>query len=247
MEKEKKYKVVLVTATKNRHNQLERVVRFALNQTSDNWIHLIYNNSSELLKLDENLPKNKFILINNSISLKTGKPYKTLGEIYTDALKCVPEDCDVINFMDDDDIFLPNHVEEGIKGLEKHGVKAYKPLKSWFKYLQNKIELVSNTLEPSIFVKTSSIKEHGFSDETTAQHLKWLNPLVSESQIFADPNGIPTYICDWSQEISTFKTSGDPNNPNNFLNYEMWSQDKGDGIITPCSQELAEYYYSIIK
>lgn len=240
-------KVCLITATKNRHNQLERVVRFVLNQTSNDWTHLIYNNASESLVLDESLPKNKFILINNSISLDTEKPYKTLGEIYTDILKYIPEDCDVVNFMDDDDIFLPNHVEEGLKSLEKSNLKAYKPEKSWFKYLQNKPELVSNTLEPSIFVKTSHIKKYGFFNETTAQHLKWVNPLISESQIFADPNGVPTYVCDWSQEISTFKTSGDPNNPDNFLNYETWSQDKGDGIITPCSEELVQHYYNIIK
>ena len=240
-------KVCLITATKNRHRQLERVVRFVLNQTSDNWVHLIYNNASEILKLDDNLPKNKFILINNNISLKTGEPYKTLGEIYTDILKCIPEDCDVINFMDDDDIFLPNHVEEGLKGLERGGLLAYKPEKSWFKYAKNKPELASNTLEPSIFVKSSHVKQYGFSDETTAQHLKWVNPLVYEKKIFADPLGIPTYICDWSQEIPTFKTSGEPNNPNNFLNYSNWSQDKGDGIITPCSQSWAEHYYDIIK
>lgn len=34
-------KVCLITATKNRHKQLERVVRFVLDQTSDNWTHLI--------------------------------------------------------------------------------------------------------------------------------------------------------------------------------------------------------------
>lgn len=240
-------KVCLVTATKNRHKQLERIVRFVLNQTSNNWVHLIYNNSSEALTLSEELPKDKFILINKNLSSKTNKPYTTLGEIYSDILEYIPEDCDVINFMDDDDIFLPNHVEEGLKGLEKSGMKAYKPQKSWFKYLQNKPELAENVLEPSIFVKTDHVKTHGFSDETTAQHLKWLNPLVYNKEIFADKDGIPTYVCDWSQEISTFKTSGDPNNPNNFLNYDNWSRDQGDGVITPCSNSLANNYYNIIN
>jgi len=238
-------KVCLITATKNRHRQLERVVKFALNQTSNNWVHLIYNNASDALRLNENLPKDKFILVNKSLSTKTGKPYQTLGEIYTDIIEYIPEDCDVINFMDDDDVFLTNHVEEGLKGLERGGLKAYKPEKSWFKYGKNKPELAANTLEPSIFVQAAHVKEYGFSDETTAQHLKWLNPLVYEKQIFVDRDGLPTYICDWSQEIPTFKTSGDPNNPNNFLNYSSWSQDKGDGIITPCSQSWAEHYYKI--
>ena len=239
-------KVCLLTATKNRHQQLERVVRFVLNQTSGDWVHLIYNNSCKPLKLDRELENGKFILVNNCISSSSGGTYKTLGEIYNDAIKHVPEDCDVINFMDDDDIFFPDHVEEGLKGLERGGKTAYKPQKSWYRYL-TELSLAENTLEPSIFVKIDHIKKFGFSNETTAQHLQWVNPLVYGNDIFVDPKGKPTYLCDWSQEISTFKTSGDPNNPHNFSNYEAWSRDEGDGIITPCSESWAEHYYKYIK
>lgn len=239
-------KVALLTATKNRHSHLERLVKFALNQTSNDWVHVIFNNSTEVLRLNKNLPEDKFILVNNPYSLKTNKPYTTLGEIYNDAIKFIPEDVDVINFMDDDDIYLPNHVEEGIKGLERSGKTAYKPEKSYFLYLKN-ASLESNTLEPSIFVMKDHILKYGFSEETTAQHIHWITPLISNKDISVDPNGIPTYICDWSQEISTFKTSGDPNNPNNFRNYDASSKDKGDGIITPCSQSWAEHYYKKIN
>jgi len=235
-------KVCLITATKNRHTQLERVVRFSLDQTVGNWVHLIFNNSTSVLRLNMNLPKDKYILINKTLSSKTNKPYDTLGDIYTDTLQFVPEDCDVINFMDDDDIFLQNHVEEGLKQLEKCGLVAYKPQKSWYKHMKQKAVLVENTLEPSIFVKKDWVKEYGFGMETTAQHLKWVNPLIQQHKIFVDPNGISTYICDWSQEIGTFKTSGDPDNPNNFQNYANWSKDTGDGIITPCGESWANHY-----
>lgn len=234
-------KVCLITATKNRHRQLERVVKFALDQTYDNWVHLIYNNSPTPLKLSSDLSKDKFILINNHLNLKTGRPYENLGDIYTDILTCIPNDIDIINFMDDDDIFLQNHVEEGVKGLIKGNLDAYKPKKSWYRYLKQK-SLAENTLEPSIFVKTDHVKKYGFSSETTAQHLQWVNPLVYEKRIFVDPDGLPTYVCDWSQEISTFKTSGDPNNPNNFNNYSANSLDVGDSIITPCSDSWANHY-----
>lgn len=235
-------KVCAITATKNRHKQLERVVRFMLDQTYDNWVHLIYNNAPTNQRLNENLPKGKFILVNKHLSLRTGKPYDNLGDIYNDILQFVPQDIDVITFMDDDDIFLQNHLEEGIKGLERGGLTAYKPAKSWFKQGKSIPILVSNTLEPSIFVRADHIRKYGFSEETTAQHLKWVNPLVYENQIFVDPSGPATYICDWSQEIPTFKTSGDPNNPNNFNNYSTHSQDKGDGIITPCNESWANHY-----
>lgn len=237
-------KVCLITATKNRHKQLERLVRFVLDQTSQDWTHLIYNNAATPQRLNENLPKDKFILINNYISKRTHKPYTTLGDIYTDILPFIPEDCDVVSFADDDDVFLENHVEEGIKGLQRGGLLAYKPKKSWFKYGKS-TKLAENTLEPSIFVMKDHILKYGFSPETTAQHLQWVNPLVYENQIFVDPDGPPTYICDWSQEIPTFKTSGDPNNPNNFENYSNHSQDKGDGIITPCNSSWANHYRHI--
>lgn len=237
-------KVALITATKNRHKQLERVVRFAMDQTYDNWVHLIYNNASSSQRLNSNLPSDKFILVNNHLNLKTQKPYETLGDIYTDILSFIPEDCDIINFMDDDDVFLPNHVEEGVKGIQRGGLLAYKPQKSWYRH-GKRISLVENTLEPSIFVMSTHLRKYGFSSETTAQHLQWVNPLVTEHQIFVDPSGPATYICDWSQGIPTFKTSGDPNNPNNFTNYSNWSKDSGDGIITPCSESWGKHYCRI--
>lgn len=238
-------KVCLITATKNRHRQLERLVRFVLNQTVDNYVHLIFNNSSFPLRLNSNLPAEKFILINSSVNSITKTHYQTLGEIYNDAMQYIPDDCDVVNHMDDDDIFLPNHVEEGIKGLERGGLKAYKPKKSYYRHLKNAAILAENTLEPSIFVDAKHLKEHGYGIESVAQHHKWLNPLVYGKEIFVDPEGVPTYVCDWSQEIGTFKTSGDPHNPNNFRNYDEWSKDVGDGIITPCSQSWADHYYKI--
>ena len=218
------------------------MVRFVLNQTYDGKIyHLIFNNSSHRLRLNNHLPTDKFILINSPLDTKTNKPYTTLGQIYNDAIRYVPSDVEVINFMDDDDVYLPDHVEEGIKGYLTGGKKAYKPKKSWFKY-QKKVSLQENVLEPSIFVRFDHIKQHGFGDETTAQHHKWLNPLIEEGEFFVDPEGKPTYICDWSQEIKTFKTSGDPNNPNNFQNYSQYSTDIGNGLITPCSNSWAEHY-----
>lgn len=239
-------KVCLITATKNRHKCLERVVKFVLNQTSNDWVHLIFNNASEALRLNTNLSKEKFILINNSLSYKTGKHYISLGEIYNDIIRHIPEDIRYVNFMDDDDIFLPNHVEEGLKGLERGGKKAYKPKKSYYRYLK-KLVLAENVLEPSIFVEADHIRKYGFSDETTAQHHKWLSPLQQNGEIFIDEYGPPTFICDWSQEIRTFKTSGDPDNPNNFNNYTHYSNDKGDGIITPCSQSWAQHYYNYVR
>src|SRR6188472_2538309 len=126
-------KVCLLTCTKNRNKHIKRLVRFVLDQTYTDFVHLIYNNSPIELRLNANLPKDKFILVNNHLSLITKKPYTTLGEIYNDAIKFIPEDAHLVTFTDDDDIYLENHVEEGVKGYLRGGVKAYKPRRSYYK------------------------------------------------------------------------------------------------------------------
>lgn len=225
-------KVCVITATKGRHSCLERSVKCFLDQTYTNSVQLIYNNHCDFQRLNNNLPKDRFVLVNNCLSKKTNKPYTTLGEIYNDAITYVPEDCDVISFWDDDDLFLPLHIEEGVRGLERGGKLAYKPKKSYYSH-SGVISLMENTMEPSIFVKKEHILKHGFSEETSAQHLKWVDALIRENQIYVDENGMPTLIYMWGDYIPVFKTSGDPNNPNNFKNYENFSKDIGDGIITP--------------
>lgn len=238
-------KVCIITCTKNRHSQLERSVRFFLEQDYSNAVQLIYNNSCNELILSEIVPKDKIILVNNCIDSSTGEKYTNLGAIYNDAIKYIPEDAEIVSFFDDDDIFLKYHISEGVKGykraLEK-GMIAYKPKKSYFRN-GNRTSMVENTLEPSIFVKKDHVLKYGFFLETSPQHLKWVDPLVYEGKIFADPKGTPTLIYNWGDEIKTFKTSGNPTDPNNFLNYEKFSQDKGDSIITPWSkQEVSKYY-----
>jgi hypothetical protein len=243
--------VACITATCGRHQLVERVTRFFLNQDyiGRNFL-LIFNNSEEEQILDTAIfdeigDSNKdVILINNYKKIGSGEPYTNLGQIYTDALVVCP-DSHVITFMDDDDIFLKNHISEGVKGLIRGGKKAYKPAQSYFRH-PGGIGLMSNTLEPSMFVERAHVDKHGFHDNTTAQHLKWVDPLVQEQEIFVDPSGTPTLIYNWGDVgIPTFKTSGNAGDPNNFNNYRKFSTDHGDRIITP--QKSVDQYYSLIK
>lgn len=237
-----KPKVTAIMATCGRHTCSERSLSLFLNQTYENKHLVIYQNSHVEQELDINIPTNLVTIINNFIDSKTGLKYETLGAIYNDAIKYVPEDTDVITFWDDDDLFLINHLEKGIEGYLKaldSGMLAYKPAKSYYKH-HNGIALVNNTLEPSMFVKASHILEHGFSDTTSDQHLKWVNPLVYNRLICVDPEGPPTLIYNWGDNIPTFKTSGDPNNPYNFYNYRNFSSDHGDRIISKI--DVSTYY-----
>ncbi len=228
-----KPKVCAIMATCGRHSCSERSLSLFVAQTYENKHLLIYQNSPTSQELASDIP-DYVTLVNRSIDSKTGERYKTLGAIYNDAIKYIPEDTDIITFQDDDDLFLDLHLEQGVQGYMKaieNGKLAYKPAQSYYKHAGG-IDLVANTLEPSMFVKASHIKEHGFFDTTSDQHLKWVNPLVYEGLILVDPEGPPTLIYNWGDNIPTFKTSGDPNNPSNFDNYRNFSVDHGDKIIS---------------
>ena len=246
--------VYCLTATCGRHTCLERLVRFFLDQDyqGDHTL-LIYNNSdyNQVLHLGESLPKNKHIkLVNNHVSYTTKSPYQNLGEIYTDMLDIVPDETSIVCFWDDDDIFLPDHISEGVKGLFRgsriNGPNSkltfgYKPKYSYYRHAQG-INVVENTLEPSIFVYNSFIKEHGFHLTTSDQHLKWVQALGDH--LYVDEKGKPTLVYNWGDStIPTFKTSGNPGDPKNFQNYRNYSQDHGDGIVTPIKPEHSQKYY----
>lgn len=246
-------KVCAIMATCGRHKLAERSLRFFIDQdyTGDH-ILLVFNNSSVPLDLKHDLEvyENKKIhLVNQSISDRTNEPYNNLGDIYSDALKHVPEDTDVIVHWDDDDIFLPNHITEGVEGLQCAQMlkkKAYKPAKSYYRH-PGGIQLMSNTLEPSIFIEASHIKQYGYSTTTTDQHLQWVNPLVYENLISVDENGKPTLVYNWGDtDIPTFKTSGNAGHPNNFKNYRDFSRDHGDQVLVPWPKESVQKYYDLV-
>lgn len=262
-------RVACIMATCGRHHLAERSLRFFLDQQHDPdkdhfdvFDLLIYNNSDVELELDSSIWDREggyktIQVVNQHISSRTGKPYDNLGDIYNDAIKHLYGEPDVIVHWDDDDIFLPNHLYEGLRGYHRAReqnyklesevfYKAYKPAKSYYRHPKG-IELMSNTLEPSIFVEADHIYEHGYSTTTSDQHLKWVNPLVGERSIFVDEKGKPTLVYNWGDtDIPTFKTSGNAGSPNNFNNYRNFSKDHGDQILTPWPKEKVQKYYDLV-
>jgi len=250
--------VLAITATCGRHDLLERSVGcFVAQDYTGPHTLLIYNNSEvqQELRLPI-LPANKHIeLINNHIDEQTGKQYDNLGAIYRDALLEVSSEVDLIYHQDDDDLFLPNHITEGVNGYLRgwggeynEGFKAYKPQFSWFRHPLG-IDKMSNNLEPSIFIEAIYLKNHGYKLTTTDQHYGWYQPLLEEQALFVDPNGIPTLVYNWGDtNIPTFKTSGAAGNPDNFNNYRAFSRDHGDRFISPWPEgKLAPYYQEVYR
>lgn len=249
--------VICLCATKNRHRHVEKLLKcFLLQDYEGKHTLLIYNNSPVKQELDLNslkdLPENKkVVLLNNDTDLTTKRPYDNLGSIYNDMLVSAEElvtdpGNTLINHTDDDDVFLPNHISAGVAGYKKSGKKAYKPMYSYFRSAHGVVKQ-NNVFEPSIFVEYNQVKEHGYHPRNVDLHHKWLNSLEREHQILSDPEGLPTFVYDWSGAIRTYKTSGNPNSPSNFRDYAAFSGDVGDQIITPMSkQELLSLVPSLI-
>lgn len=237
-----------------RHFCVERVIRCFLNQDFTGRMELLlYNNSCIEQVLDKiPLPENKTIkLINNCKDLKTGKGYTNVGDIFRDAMTFVDEETIAVNYMDSDDIYLPQHASEGYEKLKiarkTGGYLAYKPYYSYYLHDDNKAELCYNNMEPSVFCCFEYIKEKGFNSVNSSYHQKWLSPLQAEAKIWQPVNGLPTFIYCWEAGHGTHKISGLGDSKDNFRAHRDSEQDHGDGILSPAPQEEIEKYYNYIK
>lgn len=232
---------------------VRRTIRFYLDQDYAGKSYLLlYNNSPAILSLgDIDLPENKhIILINRNISTETGKEYSDLGQIFNDAVAEVPSDSDIIAITDSDDFYLPNHLSQGVLGMQmarKLGKLAYKPYQSWFIY-GKKVSLAANNMEPSIFIDTQFLKRHRFPPKMAGIHIDWLSQLIKEDKILIPKNGVPTFIYNWGEGHGNHKISGLGDREDNFKRHREAERDFGDGEpLMPISEEAAKQYYNIIK
>lgn len=192
------------------------------------------------------------IIVNNDKDYQTGLPYTNRGQICRDAVTHASGKYFML--ADDDDIYLPYHIEQAVNGINENGKDAWKPEKSLFA-TKEELKLVQNTLEASVIVKMNRIKEIGFrSDITGYEGLSWYTQLRDEGEL--DENNefyVPSYCFNWSDptEVAGHKQSGDIDNPDNFDNHKEQSKDIAKEKLTPITaQELdIEYtkYYEFIK
>lgn len=218
-------KVSFVCTTYRRFNCVERILLQFRGQSYQNKELIIFNTDVEYpIVLDFKVPN--IIVINNNIDYQTGKPYENRGQICRDAVTHATGDYFML--ADDDDIYLPWHIQQAVEGIEELGTDAWKPQKSLFA-TKERIELCQNTLEASVIVKMSRIREIGFRcDVTGYEGLSWYTRLRDEGQLNENNlNYIPSYCFNWSDphEIAGHKQSGDIDNPNNFENHKAASTD----------------------
>lgn len=235
-------KLLAFCATHGRHTQLERSLGLFLNQDYQDKKLLIYQNSPVQQRLFKDSPE--IILVNNHIDPITNAPFTNLGAIYNACLDYIENEDTAVTFWDDDDLFNAEHLSSGISGLLRGGKSAYKPAYSYYRSDAG-IELAKNVLEPSIFVTARHLRKWKFALSTGDQHLQWVSPLVQEHDISIEENGRPTLMYNWSSEDQIFKTSGDFLNPDNFQNFQKYSQDHGDQIINPLKTDQLINYLSL--
>jgi hypothetical protein len=191
------------------------------------------------------------VVVNNGRNYLTGEPYKNRGEICRDAVTHATGDYFML--ADDDDIYLPWHIQQAVEGIEANGKDSWKPERSFFANSAG-VHMVMNTLEASVIVKIERIREIGFrSDLTGYEGLSWYTKLRDEGQLNEhNPEYVPSYCFNWSDpaEIAGHKQSGDINNPDNFENHKRASHDRVTRPLTARDIDLhhlwKKYYQFLV-
>lgn len=236
-------KVSFICTTYRRFYCVKRIVAQYHAQTYKNKELIIFNTDEEYpYKLGIN--DDSIIIINNGIDYITGKPYENRGQICRDAVTHATGDYFML--ADDDDVYLPWHLQQAVEGIEELGTDAWKPHQSLFS-APDRIELCRNTLEASVIVKMNRIREIGFrSDITGYEGLSWYTKLRDEKQLDEyNTNYMPSYAFNWSDphEIAGHKQSGDINNPENFENHKKASPNFANEPLIPLSKEELDSFY----
>lgn len=236
-------KVSFVCTTYRRFYCVKRIVAQYQEQTYPNKELIIFNTDEEH-PITLGFTDDTIKIINNNIDYLTGKPYENRGQICRDAVTHTTGDYFML--ADDDDVYLPWHIQQAVDGIEELGTDAWKPEQSLYSS-HDKVELCWNTLEASVIVKMNRIKEIGFRcDLTGYEGLSWYRKLRDEKQLDEhNKNFIPSYAFNWSDpsNIAGHKQSGDIDNPNNFENHKISSTDFSTELLYPISKiELYNFY-----
>lgn len=244
--------VLSIVTTYNRNTCLQRAIRFFLEQDyTGNHTMLIFNSGVETSLPDLQLPSNKDIyLVNKNISDKTNKAFTSVGQKHREAFEAGYDyaDFDIVTHSDVDDIFFPNHISEGVKGMQKAysmNKLGYKPKKSYCR-VGNKILLNENVYEPSMFIDVEFILDNKHLDNNVKYHDGWLLPLVQSNKLLVDEEGKPTFCYDWSGQIPVYKMSGRPDDALNFALSQSTEVDTGNGLTEPITKEEADTLYNLI-
>lgn len=222
--------VSCICTTYGRHASMNRLLACWLAQDYQKKELVILNTAPVDLFLSADLKgRGDIRLFNQQNYSKSGKPYTNVGHVREDATRLARGD--VWCLADDDDLYLPNHISNGVSGLVGCGKSGWKPAKSWFtKDGGVNFEWARNAMEASAFVYMENIRRLGFRPESGPENLAWMDGLKREGQFVEDEQAKSTYVYTWGDPIAPHKQSGDMMNVNNFENHKRFSCDFGVGV-----------------
>jgi hypothetical protein len=218
-------KVSFVCTSYRRFTCVERIIAQYHAQTYPNKELIILNTDMEH-PFELGFEDETIKVINNNTDYQTGQNYTNRGQICRDAVTYATGDYFML--ADDDDIYLPWHMQQAVDKIIEVKKDAWKPSHSFFA-TKEKLMIVQNIMEASVIVKMPRIRQIGFrSDITGYEGLSWYTKLRDEKELDEHyPHHVPSYCFNWSDpaELAGHKQSGDINNPNNFENHKEQSMD----------------------
>ena len=225
-------KVSFVCTTYRRFTCVQRIVAQFHAQTYPNKELIIFNTDMEY-PYEKNFEDDNVIIVNNDIDYETNLPYTNRAQICRDAVTHASG----FYFMlaDDDDIYLPWHIQQAVDRIDEDQTDAWKPQKSFFA-TGNRVELSQNVMEASIIVKMNRIREIGFKINavTGYEGLSWYDKLKSEGHITENYSyAVSSYCFNWSDppEIGGNKQSGTIGRENNFELHKLETKDYVKGKL----------------
>lgn len=177
--------VSCLCSTYGRYNVLQEAISCFLEQDYENKELIVLNNHPVPLEAD--LPQ---VTIVN----KPGHP--TLGDCRNALLEMA--NGELVRTWDDDDLYLPWAISQGVKGLFSNDVwQSFKPEKSWDCRGNNELRLGSNVYEASwTTYRDAIVKIGGYKSSGGDEH----NPL-SFKLIHGSKKVRPSYIYRWASGL----------------------------------------------
>ena len=221
-------KVSAVMCTYRRFKCVERAMNCFLAQDYPNKELIIYNTDAEnpIDHYGAFYVSSNIIVVNSNTDSVTNEAYTNVGAIRRDALTWATGDYVVT--WDDDDIFLPHFMRQGIDKIHATGLPSFKPAESFF-YSGDNLRLVRNTMEASVIADIKKVREYGYLLETGSEGLGWYTKMRDNKELNEnDTHCIPSYCFNWNDGDAMdapHKQSGDIDNPNNFENHKKASKD----------------------
>jgi glycosyltransferase involved in cell wall biosynthesis len=223
--------ICCLTATYGRLSKLNEVVTCFLEQDYNNKKLIILNNHP--IPLSCNFP---------NVTVYNEPIYPTLGDCRNRLIELA--EGDFIRTWDDDDLYLPWTLSQGIENIGN--AVAWKPTRSWFWMRGKTPQLVENVFEASMLVQLDIAKKSGYSKNSMGdEHIDLIRGIDKEGGCKKTEMGIlASYVYRWGWGM--WHTSGTIGSGIDVkIRTKEWcnhNQDIQDGVIKMV--QLEDYWKS---